>query len=46
MVEGATEFRKNSFNDEDSANLAQVSAWETGWVYGDIYCKLGELLEI
>lgn len=26
MVEGATEFRKNSFNDEDSANLAQVSA--------------------
>ena len=26
MVEGATEFRKNSFNDEDSANLAQISA--------------------
>ena len=26
MVEGATEFRKNGFNDEDSAQLAQVSA--------------------
>lgn len=26
MVEAATEFRKNSFNDEDSAQLARVSA--------------------
>jgi TP901 family phage tail tape measure protein len=25
MVEAATEFRKNSFNDEDSAQLAQVA---------------------
>ena len=26
MVEGATQFRKNSFNDQDSAQLAQISA--------------------
>lgn len=26
MVEGATEFRKNGFNDQDAAQLAQVSA--------------------
>lgn len=25
MIEAATEFRKNSFNDEDSAQLAQVA---------------------
>ncbi len=25
MIEAATEFRKNSFNDEDSATLAQVA---------------------
>lgn len=27
MVESATEFRKNGFNDEDAAQLGQVAAW-------------------
>ena len=27
MVEAATEFRKNGFNDEDAAQLAQVATW-------------------
>lgn len=26
MMEGATEFRKNGFNDEDAATLAEISA--------------------
>lgn len=26
MVEGATQFRKNGFSDEDSAQLAQIAA--------------------
>lgn len=29
MVEAAVEFRKNSFNDEDSAQLAKVAAMFT-----------------
>lgn len=27
MVEAATEFRKNGFNDEDAAQLGQIATW-------------------
>ena len=27
MLDSATEFRKNGFNDEDAAQLGQIAAW-------------------
>lgn len=27
MIEAATEFRKNGFNDEDAAQLGQIATW-------------------
>ena len=37
MVDAATQFRKNGYNDEDATQLALVASREKGRIYGNIY---------